>query len=101
MVMLRITIVSLPRILICVNSLNKYLPGHLPKFLESLRDIIWESPTTRTFLTGRPDVMEDIQRYFTKAAVILINPILGDIRNWLEIRLDRDSELRRWAITYR
>jgi len=98
--MLRITIASLPQIFICVNSLDKYLPEHLPKFLESLRHIIRESSTTRTFRTGRPEVMVDIQRYFTKPAVILINPNIGNIRNCLEIRLDTDSELGRWAITY-
>ena len=36
--------------------------------------------------------MEDIQRYFTRAVVIPIIPNMDDIRNCLEIRLDRDSE---------
>ena len=33
----------------------------------------------------------DIQRYFTKVIVIPINPNTDDIRNYMEMRLDRDS----------
>ena len=46
----------------------------------------------RIFLTGRPHIKEDIQRYFTKAVVIPISPNTDDIRNYLEMRLDRDPE---------
>ena len=34
----------------------------------------------------------DIQRYFTKVIVIPINPNTEDIRNYVEMRLDRDSK---------
>jgi len=81
-----------PRLFICVDALDEYLPMHLPELLESLRDIVQESPTPRIFLTGRFDIKEDIQRYFTKAVVIPINPNMHDIRNCLEKRLDRDFE---------
>jgi len=46
----------------------------VPEGFVSLRDIVRESTTTRIFLTGSPHIMDDIQRYFTKAVVILINP---------------------------
>ena len=50
-----------------------------------------ESPRTRIFLTGRPHVKETIQRYFTKAVAIHISPNQNDVRNFLEMRLDRDD----------
>ena len=90
--MLRTTIVSLPRVFICIDALDEFLPKCLPELLESLRDIVRGSPSTRIFLTGRPHVKEDIQRYFANVAVIPISPNTDDIRNYLEMRLDRDPE---------
>ena len=90
--MLRVAIASLPRVFICVDALDECLPKCLPELLVSLRDIVRESPTTRMFLTGRPHVREDIQRYFIMAVVIPIIPNIDDIRNYVEMRLDRDSE---------
>lgn len=92
MSLLRKAIASLPPIFICIDALDECLPKHLPELLESLRDIVRESPKTRIFLTGRPHVKEDIHRYFAQAIVICISPTTGDIRSYLEMRLDRDTE---------
>src|SRR5207302_3954245 len=64
MEMLRSTIAPLSQVFICIDALDECLPKHLPELLESLRDIIQESPRTRIFLTGRPHVKDNIQRYF-------------------------------------
>jgi len=90
--MLKIVIASLPQVFLCLDALDECLPKRVPEVLESLRDILRESPGMRIFLTGRPHVKADVQRYFTKAAVIPINPNRNDIRNYVEMRLDRDSE---------
>ena len=92
MKMLKITIASLPRVFVCIDALDEFLPKCLPELLESLRDIVRGSPSTRIFLTGRPHVKEDIQRYFANVIVIPISPNTDDIRNYLEMRLDRDPE---------
>ena len=89
--MLRIAIASLPQVFICIDGLDECLPKVLPKLLESLRDIVRESPRTRIYLTGRPHVTEAIQRHFTKAVAIPISPNQDDIRNYLEMRIDRDN----------
>ena len=90
--MLRAAIASLPRVFICVDAMDEFLPKCLPELLGSLRDIIQESPTTRIFLTGRPHVGGDVQRYFPNAIAIPISPNQNDIKNYLEMRLDRDDE---------
>jgi len=90
--MLKMTIASLPQVFICIDALDEFLPKDVPVLLESLRDIVRESPSTRIFLTGRPHVKEDIQRYFPRVVLIPINPKTGDIRNYLEMRLERDAE---------
>ena len=90
--MLRSAIASLPKVFICIDALDECLPKWLPELLESLRDIVRESPSTRIFLTGRPHVREDIHRCFAKAVVIPISPDTDDIRNYVKMRLDRDPE---------
>ena len=90
--MLRTTIASLSRVFICLDALDECLPKYMPELLESLRDIVRECPRTRIFLTGRPHVREDVQRYFSKAVVIPISPNPDDIRNYVEMRLNRDAE---------
>ena len=90
--MLRTAIASLPQVFVCIDALDECLPKNLPEFLESLGDIVRESPTTRIFLTGRPHVGGAIQRYFTKVIVIPVSPNTDDIRSYLEMKLDRDDE---------
>ena len=89
--MLRIAIGSLRRVFICIDALDECLPKQLPELLNSLGDIVQESPTTRIFLTGRPHIREDIQRYF-KVVVIPISTNKDDVRNYLEMRLDKDVD---------
>ena len=90
--MLKIAIASLPQIFICLDALDEFLPKNLPELLGSLRDIVRESPKARLFFTGRPHVTGDIRRYFAGAFVIPISPNGDDIRSYLEMRLERDTE---------
>ena len=90
--MLRTAVASLPQVFVCIDALDEFLPKNLPELLESLRDIVRESPRVRIFLTGRSHVKESIQRYFAKALAIPISPNQGDIRNYLEMKLDRDED---------
>ena len=90
--MLKSAIASLPRVIICIDALDECLPKCLLELLKSLRDIVREYPTTRIFLTGRPHAREDVRRYFTSAVVIPISPNTNDIRTYLEMKLDEDTE---------
>jgi len=89
---LKKAIASLPPVFICIDALDECLPKNLPQLLESLRDILRESPTTRIFLTGRPHVREVIQRNFPGVVEIPISPNKDDVRNYLQMKLDRDEE---------
>ena len=90
--MLKAAITSVPQVFICVDALDECLPKGLPELLGWLKDIVRESPGTRIFFTGRPHVQNDLQRYFPKAVVIPISPNTNDIRDYVEMRLDRDTE---------
>ena len=90
--MLKIAIASLPQVIICLDALDECLPKYLPELLESLGDLIRECPKTRIFLTGRPHVREGVQRHFSKVVVVPISPSPSDVRNYVEMRLNRDDE---------
>ena len=89
--MLKRAIASLPQVFICIDALDECLPKSLLELLELLSDIVRESPRTRIFLTGRPYVWEDLQRYFTKVVATPISPNQDDIKNYAVMRLGRDD----------
>ena len=90
--MLRIVIELLPQPFICIDGLDECLPKDLPELLGLLGDIVREFPSTRIFLTGRPQMKKYIKRSFPKAVPIPINPNRDDIRNYVMMRLDSDIE---------
>ena len=90
--MLRIAITSSSQVFICIDALDEFLPKDLLELIESLKDIARESPKIKIFLTGRPYIRETIQRYFNMVVAISISPNKDDIRDYLDMRLDRDDE---------
>ena len=85
-------VTALPRVFICVDALDESTPKPRRELLESLREIVQVSPNTRLFLTGRPHVGDEIMKCFGKVVRIPISPSRGDIRSYLEMRLDSDTD---------
>ena len=90
--MLKQAVATLPRVFICIDALDECLPEHLLKLLKSLKDILKVSPRMRIFVTGRPQVREEITRYFTTGVVVPISPKTDDITRYLENKLEMDTE---------
>ena len=86
---LKKTVAPLRRVYICINALDESVPKHR---WELLQKIIPESPNTRVFLTGRPHIDDEITKCFGKAVRIPISPTQDDIKSYLEMRLDRDTD---------
>ena len=87
---LKTTLASLPEVFICIDGLDECLPHNRRELLESLRNIVQASPTTRVFLSGRPHIRDEVKKYFTGATMITVTPTIGDIERFLEMRLNRD-----------
>ena len=87
---LKTMIASLPDVFICIDGLDECLQKNRRELLESLRDIMRASPTTRVFLSGRPHIRDEVKRYFAEAIMIAVVPTMEDIEGYLEMRLDRD-----------
>ena len=91
---LRRTIAPLERVFICIDALDESAPKHRRELLESLREIVRASPNTRMFLTGRSHVDDEIMERFSEAVRIPISPAQEDIKSYLEMRLDSDTDPR-------
>jgi len=89
---LKKTIASLEWVFICIDALDESTPKHRRELLESLRDIVRVSPNTRIFLTGRPHIDDEILRCFAKVVRIPISSTQDDIKSYLEMRLDSDTD---------
>ena len=89
---LKKTITSLQRVFICIDALDESAPKHRQELLESLREVVRMSPNTRIFLTGRPHINNEITRCFCEVVRIPVSPTQDDIKSYLEMRLDRDTD---------
>jgi len=90
--MLKTTISLLPPVYICIDALDESIPKSRQELLESLREIVRESPNVRVLFTGRSHVEEEVKKYFAMVITVSVSPTRGDIRAYLGARLDRDTE---------
>jgi len=90
--MIKTTMSLLSQVYICIDALDECTPKSRQKLLGSLRDIIRESPSTRVLFTGRSHVADEVKKYFSQAIIVLVSPTENDIRVYLDVKLDRDTE---------
>ena len=90
--MLKRAVVMLPKVYICIDALDECPPKHLLELLGSMKEVLKESPRTRIFLTGRPQVEEEITRYFATRLTVPVIPKTDDIKSYLENKLRMDPE---------
>ena len=89
--MLKRAIAPPPQVFICIDALDECLPKNLLELLESLKDILRESPMTRIFFTGRPHIEAEIIRYFTTGVIVPIGARRQEIKRYLEKKLEMDT----------
>ena len=91
--MLKKAISRLPLVYICIDALDESDAKECrPELLESLRDIFQESPNMRVLFTGRPHAEDEVRKFFSGVITIPVSPTERDIRVYLGMRLDRDTE---------
>ncbi|RPA97507.1 hypothetical protein L873DRAFT_1690624, partial [Choiromyces venosus 120613-1] len=91
--MLKRTIALIPEVFICIDALDESSPKNRLELLRSLGDIVRDLPTVRVFLTGRPHVQDEIDKHFAGAVKLPISPTTEDIKAYLKMRLDGDTEV--------
>ena len=86
------TIATEVRTFICIDALDECAPEHRVVVLDSLAQILRESPNTRMFMTGRSHVRREIKWRLGGAAVFIsIEPTEDDVLGYLRERLRNDT----------
>ena len=77
---------------ICIDVLDECVPEHRVKLLDSLNQILQESPDTRIFLTGRPRIRPEIEmRLAGRVTSLSISSKRDDIIRYLRTRLAENT----------
>jgi len=90
--MLKRAIGQRQRVVICIDGLDESLPAHRTGLLRSLQVILQESPNVRLFMTGRPFIRPEVEKYFPRMAAISVSPKREDTMAFLRMKLDEDQE---------
>ena len=90
--MLQITS-SRKRTFVCMDALDECVPGNRVKILDSLNKILQNSPGTRVFVTGRPQVRPEMRRRLAgRVTSLSISPKRDDIIGYIRTRLADDTD---------
>ena len=73
---------------IWIGGLDACYAKNRQEHLESSRDTVLASPSTRLFPNGKLQIRAEIERAFSAAIMILLTPTLGDIERYLKRRLN-------------
>ena len=87
------TVSSIKRVYICFDAMDELLPQNRSELLLTLRQIIREAPNIRLFLTGRPHIRGELDKYLTKGAYTI--PIVaneGDIARYVTRKIEDDED---------
>ena len=80
------------RTFICIDALDECVPESRVKLLNSLAQILQQSPSTRIFVTGRPHIRPEIGRHLSgKVTSLPISTKRDDIIRYLHSRLEDDT----------
>ncbi|RPA99424.1 hypothetical protein L873DRAFT_1683742, partial [Choiromyces venosus 120613-1] len=90
--MLKTVLAQRQQVVICVDGLDESLPDYRAGLLETFREIIQELPNVRLFLTARPFIRSEVEKYFSDVDTILVAPTKEDVKILLKTKIDRDPE---------
>jgi len=87
------TVSSIERVYICFDAMDELLPQNRSELLRTLQQIIRDAPNIRLFITGRPCIRGELDKYLTKRAYII--PIVadqGDIARYVTRKMEDDED---------
>ena len=79
------------RAFICIDAIDECATEHQVKLLDSLGQLLQQSPGTRIFVTGRPHILPEMERRLAgRVTNLSINPKRDDIVTYIHTRLAAD-----------
>ena len=88
--MLKGVITRRERVVICIDGLDESLPEHRSGLLNSLKSIAEGLSNVRLFLTGRPFVRSEVEKYFPGVDTTSVSPTRKDTEALLRMKLAED-----------
>ena len=86
------TITSSLRTIVCIDAWDECAAAHRVKLLNSLKQILETSPSTRIFIIGRPHVRAEVEKRLAGRVIsVPVGPCRDDIIEYLRLRLDEDE----------
>jgi len=77
---------------ICIDALDECVGVQRVRVLDSLKQILEESPATRIFVTGRPHIQAEMEKRLAgRTTSVSICPTKGDIIEYLRVKLSEDE----------
>lgn len=77
---------------LCIDALDECMEEHRAKLLDSLKQILRMSPSTRIFLAGRLHIRDEVEKHLSgMVAAVSITPTRGDIVRFLRAKLGEDT----------
>jgi len=83
---------SSQRTLICIDALDECMAEYRETLIDSLRQILHKSPSTRIFLAGRLHIRDEVEKHLARGVVaVSITPTRDDIVRFLRAKLKGDT----------
>ena len=84
---------SIDRVYICLDAMDELLPRNRSELLRALREIIRDASNIRLFLTGRPHIRGELDKYITEEAYIIqVVADQGYIARYVTRRMEDDDD---------
>ena len=89
--MLQTVTLSLPTFM-CIDALDECAVAHRVKLLNSLKQILENSPRTRIFIIGRPHIRAEVEKRLAgRVMSVSVGSSKDDIIGYLRVRLEEDE----------
>ena len=77
---------------ICLDALDECMAEYRAKLLDSLKRVLYKSPSMRVFLAGRLYIRDEVEKHLAERVVaVLITPTKSDIIRFLRAKLKEDT----------
>ena len=79
-------------IFICIDALDQCMVEYRAEVLDSLKQLLHKSPSTRVFLAGRLQIRDEVEEHLAGMVVaVSVIPIKDDIVRFLRAKLKNDA----------
>jgi len=77
---------------ICIDALDECMAEYRLELLDSLKQLLHKSPSTRMLLAGRSQIRDEVEKYLAgRVVAVAVIPTKDDIIRFLRAKLKKDT----------